>query len=64
MSQDEYASLEKAAKERGARSRSDYCRDKLLEPRDTRMEEIREQLKGLGQGMERLLKRLDKMDES
>ena len=42
MSQDEYASLEKAVKERGARSMSDYCRDKLLEPRDNRMTEIHE----------------------
>ena len=63
MSQDEYASLEKAAKERGARSRSDYCRDKLLEPRDNRMTEIHEELKGLRQRMEKALKRLDNVDE-
>ena len=63
ISKDEYVSLENAVKASGARSAADYCREKILDPRDKRMDAIHEQLKGLGQVMEMVLQKLEKMDE-
>jgi hypothetical protein len=63
VSSDEFASIERAMKECGARSISDYIRVKVLQPRDRPMEEIHERLKGLDQRIEIVLKQLEKMTE-
>jgi hypothetical protein len=63
VSPDELASVEKAAEESGARSISGYMRDSILGPRDQRMKGIHERLQGLEEGMEMMLKQLDKATE-
>ena len=63
VSPDEFTSMEKAMEEYGARSNSEYIRDRMLGPRGQQMKGIHERLQDLEQGMEMLLKRLDKTCE-